>query len=522
MTLKNLKIPNSFLRNTQILDNQNLSYNNEIDKRVMIKEKLKISKFKKTFITIAQYFKNWYMQIDCNPVGQRPPVPDNNNEKKEGIIKSILDGINLGEITIVKNLKTKIIKFTYESLDGGHRKRYIWDYMNNKFTVDGKYFNQLSKKQKKMFLNTCLTFVVYAPMNNFTKGHIFRTLNLSTDVNHQEELNSFGNTAIANMIRETVRQIEKNNGQLTTSIHPIFEITKDGSGSSYKFLEFSNDRLFIDELLSQISFRYTQTILLGGSKDNDLKNMYVTLDNNEKKVITLSKKLNSHLNLLLELAKARKFVFKDGLSQKDWRLLTYLIFYMIDTYKKFKINDYDSFIKEYKRCFNLITDGDKSSKTNINYSKKISNIEWDTKTRLIKEAFQSYLSVPHDNRKIIQAVSWFLNEFDISKYITPLDKKRLFTVSEKESQLAKQNFMCAIDGLPLTFHDSIGAHIDGYSLGGKTNKKNCLMVRKTHNITMGSVDAKTYKKIYEKKINTKKNLNVNKSPNMAANGHTTL
>jgi hypothetical protein len=41
MTLKNLKIPNSFLRNTQILDNQNLSYNNEIDKRVMIKIKMK-------------------------------------------------------------------------------------------------------------------------------------------------------------------------------------------------------------------------------------------------------------------------------------------------------------------------------------------------------------------------------------------------------------------------------------------------------------------------------------------------
>lgn len=39
MTLKNLKIPNSFLRNTQILDNQNLSYNNEIDKRVRLKLK---------------------------------------------------------------------------------------------------------------------------------------------------------------------------------------------------------------------------------------------------------------------------------------------------------------------------------------------------------------------------------------------------------------------------------------------------------------------------------------------------
>lgn len=487
----------------------------------MIAKKYKISKFKKIFITIEEYFKNWYIKIDCNPIGQRPPVPDNNDEKKQGIIKSILDGINLGEITIVKNFKTKVFKFIYESLDGGHRKRYIWDYMNNRFTVEGKYFNQLSKKQKRMFLNTCLTFVIYDPMNNFTKGHIFRTLNKSTDVNHQEELNSFGDTAIANMIRETVRQIEKSNGQLTTSIHSIFEITKDGNGSSYKFLEFNNDRLFIDELLSQISFRYTQTVLLGGSKDNDIKNMYITLDNNEKKVNTLSKKLNFHLNLLFELAKARKFIFKDGLSQKDWRLLTYLIFYMIDTYKKFKINDYNSFIKEYKRCFNIINDGKISNKTKIDYSKQISDINWDNKKRLVKEAFMAYLSVPHDSRKIEQAVTWFLNEFDILNYITVLDKKREFSIKEKENQLAKQKFLCYIDGLHLTFSEAEAAHIKAYSRGGKTVTKNLVMVRKIHNKNMGTIDVEEFKKIYLKEISSKK-ISINNSPNMAANGHATL
>ena len=39
MTLKNLKTSNFFLRNTEILDNQNLSYNNKIDKRVRLKLK---------------------------------------------------------------------------------------------------------------------------------------------------------------------------------------------------------------------------------------------------------------------------------------------------------------------------------------------------------------------------------------------------------------------------------------------------------------------------------------------------
>ena len=52
-------------------------------------------------------------------------------------------------ITIGESPKNKLYK--YESIDGGHRKRYIKGYMENKFPVRGKYFSQLSDEDKKLF-----------------------------------------------------------------------------------------------------------------------------------------------------------------------------------------------------------------------------------------------------------------------------------------------------------------------------------------------------------------------------------
>jgi len=127
--------------------------------------------------------------------------------------------------------------------------------------------------------------------------------------------------------------------------------------------------------------------------------------------------------------------------------------------------------------------------------------------------------VPHDGNKINQAVIWFLNEFEIFNHITILDKKRNYYVKEKENQLSKQKFICYVDELPLTLAESEAAHIIAHSLGGKTVIENLVMVRKIHNKNMGTMNVEEYKKIYKKQINSKKNLTVNDSPNMAANGH---
>jgi len=492
--------------------------------------RIKPSKFKKKLLSIIDYYTNWYKKIDCNPIGQRPPVPDKDNSKKEGIIRSILWGINLGEITVVRNYVHKAVKFLYESLDGGHRKRYIWQYMNNEFSVDGLYFNKLSKARRKAFENYVLTFVFYDPMDNYTKGYIFRTLNDSTHINHQEKLNSYGETLMANMIRETVRQVQKSNGQFSTANHPIFETTS--SSFNYKYLDFDNERLFVEELITQIVYRYTQKSLLGGTSDEDSEKMYMELENSGKKVNILYKKLTNHLNILLELSKVKKNLFNVGLSQKDWKLLSYLIFYLIDEVKKFKIKNYENFFKEFKECYILMTEngGGTSNKTKINYKKDLNCVDFDSKNRTIGEAFKQYLNV-NDSNKIQQATFWFLNEFDILKHIDILDTKRSFDVKQKQNALINQKFLCFIDEKPLTYAEAESSHIKAYSKGGKTQKNNLYMVRKKHNKDMGTMNVLTYKEYYNKqKINSDNNsynngynnLTIDTSPNTAVNGHASL
>ena len=368
-------------------------------------------------------------------------------------------------------------------------------------------------------------------MSKHVKGYIFRTVNDSTHINHQEMLNSYGDTNIACAIRETVRQIQKSNGQYSTTNHPIFETTN--LSFNYKYLDFDNERLFTEELITHIAFRYTQKSLLGGTSDENTEKMYKDLENSKKEVGILSKKLTNHLNILFEFSKVKKSIFNCGLSQKEWKLLSYLIFYLIDEFKKFKIKNYQNFYKSFKECLNLMTDdgGSLSKKTNINYKKDLYDLDFDSKNRTIGEAFKQYLNVVDNCNKIKQAVVWYLNEFDILEHIDILDKNRSYVVKIKHSQLASQKYICFIDDEPLTYAEAEAAHIKPHSKGGRTDKDNIVMVRKIHNRNMGTMNAIEYKEFYTKNKNKKinsdnnnlnKNLTVDTSPNMAANGHTTL
>ena len=98
--------------------------------------------------------------------------------------------------------------------------------------VTAKNRNDLTPDQKKFFKSYMLSFCIYEPLDNFTKGLIFRNINKTTDVNHQEMLNSFGNIAIANVVRETVRLIEN----VKSDIHPFFETTDAGN---FKWINYT-------------------------------------------------------------------------------------------------------------------------------------------------------------------------------------------------------------------------------------------------------------------------------------------
>lgn len=449
-------------------------------------KQLKVNKFEKKQIPIRSYINEWYNTIDCNPVGQRLPVP-NPVKKREGIIESILLGMNIGEITIVKNDMNLL--HAYDSIDGGHRKRYIWEFLNNKFTFKGKYYNQLDIIQKEIINNYNLSFIIYEPLSVYTRGYIFRAINQQTDVNHQEMLNSYGDIFIANLIRETVRVVD----QIDNTIHELFELS--GVSGDFRYLEFDNARLKTEELITRIVYRYTQKTLLGASADEDLQKMYEdeNLDNEN-----LKKKLKEHLNFLLKCANAKK-TFANGLTQADFKLLSHLHFYLQDEYGKYKIEDHITFMRAYRDAYILLTSNDGKYGNIKNDECK----EFDFKARMISEAFKGYLGAPDNEDKIKQTVLWLLKEFDIAKYITILDIKRSGDLKDKEKMLSQQNWKCEVDELPCHLFDAEIAHIISHANGGKTTPDNLVAVRKIHNRKMGTMNLYDYKEVYKKNLTPK-------------------
>jgi len=432
--------------------------------------------FERKTITVKEYLDNWYRYIDCQPLAQRLPVTEG-PEKREGIIDLMIKGIDVGQITLVKNTEGSL--YVYDSLDGGHRKRYIHGFYNNKFTVNGKYFNQLDVIQKTIFQNYTLSFVIYEPLNVFTRGYIFRALNTVTDVNHMEMLNSFGDIEIANLVRFNVRSVMG----YDNPTHELFSPSANPK-NEYRYLDFNNKRLKTEELLARVVYRYTHSNLLGASSDEDLKEMY---QSEKLDIESLKKKTKEHCNFLLKCAINKK---TGGLTQQDFKMLSFLYFYMVDTYGKFKIDRYEDFMTAFRKA--LLEVSDNKGK----YGKIPNDVDFDSKARMVSEAFTSYLGAPHHEKKIKQTVIWLLEEFKIKNYITILDTKRAFSKLEKEKQLIEQDYVCYIDELPLTLVDAHAGHITSYDDGGKSIPENMKMIRASHNIKMGSMNLEEYKKIY--------------------------
>tara|TARA_B100000073_G_C23691297_1_gene556570 strand:- start:77 stop:1408 length:1332 start_codon:yes stop_codon:yes gene_type:complete len=435
--------------------------------------------YSKTTPTIRDFRDDLYHITDCQPVGQRLPVYSKDNAKSIGIITTLLDGYDIGTITLMK--LNKFVKFQYESIDGGHRKRALWSYLQNEFEVNGKCFSQLSEKEQDTFLDTKLSFTVYNALDSATKGHVFRTLNKTTDVNFIEMLNSYGDIPVANFIRETVRTVK----QIDNECNTLFEFTLNVKGEpKYTYLSFDNDRLKQDQAFARIAHRYIQhpKQLLGGSSDTELEAMYEDSEL-EMKDIPVAK-IKAHLDFLRKVAMYRKQQFKTGLTQHDFKALSYLYFYLSDTYGAFTIPDAEEFFKAYARANSLL----------MNKDGDYAEVIHEPSGYSVQVMYKKYIAAPWQSKKISTAISYLVGEMgDIEDIIETRDNNRSFTVNEKEAKLAEQNFVCAVDGKNLKWNDAHAAHIIAHANGGRTIYSNLAMVRACYNTEMGTMNLNEYK-----------------------------
>ena len=432
-------------------------------------------------MTIRKFRDEIFHQTDCQPVGQRLPVYSVNNSKGIGIISTLMDGFSFGIITLMELNGNH--RFAYESIDGGHRKRALWQYLNNGFKVNGKFFSELSKKEQNDFLDSPITFDIYQSLDAGTKGHIFRTLNKTTDVNFIEMLNSYGDIQIANYIRETVRVVK----QIDNEFHPLFDFSINPKGKpTYTYLNFDNDRLKQDHAFARLVYRWVRhpKQLLGGSSDSAIEAMYEDPDLTTKD-IPMSK-IKAQLDFLRKMAMYKKQYGKKGLSQHDFKALSYLYFYLVDIYGSFEIPDNEEFYKAYARANSVL----------MNPNGEFSKVVHETSGYSVQIMYKKYIAAPWDGKKISTAIAYLIGQMgDIEKIIETRDNNRSFSVIEKEAKLAEQNFVCAIDGKPLKWKDAHAAHIVAHANGGQTVYSNLAMVRACYNTEMGTMNLNQYKEM---------------------------
>jgi len=438
-----------------------------------------------------KYFIEIYDTIDCQPVGQRLPVLVQDNEKARDILRTILEGDGLGQITLMK-LASRTGPFkTYalESIDGGHRKRFIYEFRRGDFSVeftdsDGKvvekFYSDLSEDERADFLETEFSVDIYKTLSVQEKGRIFRNLNTTTDVRFMEKINSYGDISIANFVRELVRKVMG----IDNEYHKLFNYC-DGSSTNYKYLSFDNNRLKHDQALARIVLRYAKypKDLLGGSPDEEIEDMYAS----EKIADSVKKKVIEHLNFLHSMALSKKKWSKKGLGQHDFKALSFLYFWMMDNYGLFHIKDSEKFIEIYLKAKKVVTDIDGK------YEKKTMT---DGSGYTFRRAYTKYIAAPQSHKKVQAATTILANEMTaeaIERVIIVKDKTRCFSPNLKEAKLVDQEGKCYIDGEELDYKHAHAAHIVAHSKGGKTDYNNLAMVRKEHNQDMGQMDLEEYK-----------------------------
>lgn len=453
--------------------------------------------------TIGQFFL-MASEINTNPIGQRPAIAEDGTQilrKNQGIIDSILRGVNIQEITINEfgdNTPHEARHgYKYESVDGGHRKRAIISFMRGEFK-SAKYnckFSELPDNVKERFLAYPLSFVVYNNLTNYQVGYIFRTLNNTTPVNFMEHLNSYGDWPVANVVRETVRYVENFN----TEVHPIFYSSKSNntSKSEYAELAMSNNRLAIEEIIAKYLYMIWKGKMVAVDK-SELEEMYRSdeLNSNQKELQKLKTRLWVILTIVQNMGASYKSSIGryNGMAKKRFNLY-FRIAMALYSKGEFKFKSDDHLKKlvialdTYEKAYNA----DSRNKPADHYDPSPLNQQ-----RTILEQFGISLNEFRPTASVNFCITRLeKHNIDLEEYVVRLDPIRVFSLEQKSVRLADQGYVCMIDGNPLKLEDSAGAHIIAHCNGGQTIMDNLWVVRSKYNKEMGSMDAREFKKIFD-------------------------
>lgn len=456
-------------------------------------------------------------RIDCDPVGQRPDVES--MTKRQGIIDTVLRGYDFGE------LKLRTIpngEYRFRSIDGGHRKRAVRDFIDNKFKtnrgticvidgvehrVGGMYYKELPAEVKSKFGSYKIRFTIYGEeMTDEQAGETFRRTNITTDVNHQEMLNSYEDNLVAKFVREISRPIRGLNNQY----HNLFEYRNMSPEDRKQFwFQSASTRLRDDEFVTRFLTMLNKSpknLSWLTCSNREMEETFVKLGDkntgswasNPQEAKRQQKIVIEALDFMLNYAKAKKDNSRQILGTQEFTMVSRFYVYLVRTFGRngFRVDNWNDLYCSIRRSMDRFV-GKDETRLRMDTHKDNKGV------RLVCECFRQYLSVHDDQQRSENSVKWLLEEMDITDCgIVFLDPSRVFPAEMIEQVLRLQNNKCWVTGKTLSIKDAVGGHIVAHSEGGKTTIDNCMVCHKDENSRMGSMDATMYRQIRQEELGT--------------------
>jgi len=443
----------------------------------------------KKIYTVRVLLQEIIPATNTQPTGQRLDVEPNGWTKAQGIIMSVLFGVELGSIILNRLPTCPFAKFVWESIDGGHRKRYFKAFYDGEFPLpDGRYYAGLTQEEKDRFLDYELLVCEYEDLSPTEIGYVFHNANKSSSTVHQENINAFNEIPVAKTIRETVRTVK----YINNNYHELFEMTDKGQ---YRYLSFSNKRLVVDEMVARIYCAYYKEHMKFSDKnqflvkvsEDDLWDMYAS-NPDEKIMKKLKEKVWKHLSIVNEM----RTCSKKKLSKKEFNLYSRMYFYTLEN--NLKIVNVAEFQEQVQGAYEYI------NRKYAELPKKYSApSEYDSK--------KTYAGHVMDTLNEYKRESMIRHGIDALVKLMKLDDctismdYRDFPEQMKREKLAEQKNVCAIDGEPLSWDEAHAGHITAKAHGGKMVYSNFAMIRKCYNWDMGTMNLWDYKRnVFEKKV----------------------
>lgn len=418
--------------------------------------------------------------LNPDPISQRPAV-SSGVKKSQEIVEAILNNYGVGMLTVRDITNDESMQKIYPGqkylvIDGGHRVRALTDFYQGRFKVfQDKSFNKVEyilDKEIAVEIITCTSAEAI---------HIFRTRNKTTGVNFIEMIMCDETSTICREVRSRTKYYsEYNNKPLS-----IFE---SYNSKSYCFDSEPNPRRKWDE--------YVMIAILkaigGGNVDAGQREIEkLVLNETEKNINPVNKNVLSVVDRFFADAYRFKETREKSFTGDSFAAFQVVWFGLYEKNKNFTIENMRKFMSAFMYAYTVLTGRGDSKYNNKTILVETQNSE--TLSVNIKDYVRS--NTKNFSNSVVQrkCAELFFDEMGEDNGVVFREEKRSMNTSEREEALARQGYVCAIDGLPLFLKESVLGHDTAWAKGGRLTDG--AVIRKTHNRDMGSTTLNEYRTI---------------------------